>query len=91
MNRINLYPLKSKSDGSYSLIFNILSDDGKGDYDFLYDLKNNKFQVVDVLSIIDSYVIVSKRMKDKLSIMDIENVEESYNDYSYDEVVGRKK
>ena len=41
--------------------------------------------------IIDSYVIVSKRMKDKLSIMDIENVEESYNDYSYDEVVGRKK
>lgn len=91
MNRINLYPLKSKSDGSYSLIFNIVSDDGKGDYDFLYDLKNNKFQVVDVLSIIDSYVIVSKRMKDKLSIMDIENVEESYNDYSYDEVVGRKK
>ncbi len=83
MNRINLYPLKSKTDGSYSLIFNIIGDDGKGDYDFLYDLKNNTFQVADVLSIIDSYIIVSKRMKDKLSIKDIENVEE---DFDYDEI-----
>lgn len=90
MNRIQLYPIKSKDTGEYSLIFSIISD---GDYDdiyFYYDMKNNEFGVCNLLDINDNFIFVSERMKNKLGVEDLENVEntDNYDDFGYWEDYG---
>lgn len=85
LNRIQLYPIKNKDTGEYSLIFSVISD---GDYDdiyFYYDMKTNDFGVCNIFDINDNFIFVSDRMKNRLGIDDLENVEDTdeYDDLSY--------
>lgn len=74
-NRIQIYPIKSKKTGEYSIIFNIIGDNKIGDYYFYYNLLTNEFKAVDVLSIYNDFIIVSNRMKRRMSIEDLENID----------------
>lgn len=74
-NRIQLYPVKSKLDGFYSILFNILGDNKNSDYYFFYNTKTNMFKVSNVLDIYSDYIIVSNRMKNRVSIEDLENID----------------
>lgn len=75
-NRIQIYQLKSKKDGEYSVLFNIIGGNQKGDYYFFYDLKKNTFEVADILDIYNNYIIVSSRMKNRVSVEDIEKIDD---------------
>lgn len=75
-NRIQLYPIKSKSDGFYSILFNILGDTQNSDYYFFYNTRENIFEIADLLNIYDNYIIVSDRMKDRIGIDDLEKIDE---------------
>ena len=74
-NRIQLYPIKSKKDGHYSILFNILGDEKNGDYYFLYNDKKNTFKVSNGLDIYSDYIIVSDRMKNRISIDELERID----------------
>ena len=65
-NRIHLYPVKSMSDLTYSIVFNIIGDNQSGDYYYLYDPKNNTLKSVDILEIYNNYMIVSERFKNRI-------------------------
>ena len=71
-NRIHIYPIKSKSTGEYSIVFNIIGESRYDDYYFLYDLKNNTFGVCDIFDISLDYEIISDRMKDRMTTEDVE-------------------
>lgn len=77
LNRIQIYPVKSKIDGEYSIIFSVIGDDMDEDFYFFFDLKNNTFNVCNILEINNDYIFVSNRMKSKLGVEDLENVEET--------------
>ncbi len=76
LNRIQLYPVKSKITGDYSIIFSVIGDDLDEDFYFFYDLKANTFAVCNILDIHNDYIFVSNRMRCKLSVEELENVEE---------------
>jgi len=76
LNRIQLYPIKNKNDGYYSIMFNILGDDKNSDYYFLYSAKKNTFKVSNGLDIYNDYIVVSNRMKHRISIEDLEKIDE---------------
>ena len=76
-NRIQLYPIKNKNDGYYSILFNILGDSKNSDYYFLYNARENTFKISNALDIYNDYIIVSNRMKDRISIEDLEKIDES--------------
>lgn len=75
LNRIQIYPVKSKATGDYSIVFSVIGDDMDDDFYFFYDLKTNNFNYCNILDINNDYIFVSNRMKNKLSIEDLENVE----------------
>ena len=79
LNRIQLYPIKNKSDGYYSILFNIIGDIKSNDYYFLYNAKTNTFCVPNALDIYNDYIIISNRMKNRVSIEDLEKIDESFN------------
>lgn len=73
LNRIHIYPIKSKEDGSYSMVFNIVGDSKHGDYYYFYNPKTNVFQIANIPQIHMDYIIVSERFKSRLeSIEDVE-------------------
>ena len=76
LNRIQLYPIKNKHDGYYSILFNVLGDSKSSDYYFLYSAKKNTFKVSDALDIYSDYIIVSNRMKNRVSVEDLEKIDE---------------
>lgn len=74
-NRIQLYPIKSKKSGHYSILFNILGDSKSSDYYFFYSAKKNTFKVSNGLDIYNDYIIVSSRMKNRISVEDLEKID----------------
>lgn len=72
-NKINTYPIKSKKDGSYALIFYVIGSEGEEDYAFFFNPKTNEFRSVDILSVSLEYIIVSNRLKSMID--DLENIE----------------
>ena len=76
LNRIQLYPIKNKHDGHYSILFNVLGDDKNSDYYFFYHTRKNTFTVSNGLDIYNDYIIVSNRMKNRISVEDLEMIEE---------------
>ena len=79
LNRIQIYPIKNKDDGYYSILFNIIGDNKNSDYYFLYNAKNNTFYVPNALDTYNEYIIISNRMKDRISIEDLEKIDEHIN------------
>lgn len=75
-NRIQLYPIKDKEDGFYSILFNILGDSKNTDYYFFYNAKKNIFKISNALDIYNDYIVVSNRMKNRISIEDLEKIDE---------------
>lgn len=76
LNRIQYYPLKSKEDGSYFIMFNIIGKESDTEYFFLYDINNNIIKPVDILDIISvksKFLIISNRFNTKIA--NLENVE----------------
>lgn len=65
-NRIHIYPVKNIKNNSYSIVFNIVGNNQSGDYYYLYNLKQNQFDVVDILEVYNNYIIVSERFKNRL-------------------------
>ena len=74
-NRIQIYPIKNKRDGYFSILFNII---GNPDYYFFYNAKNNTFRVSNALDIYNDYIIISNRMWNRISIDDLEKIDDSY-------------
>ena len=72
MNRIHMYPVKSKRTGNYSIVFNILGNNRNGDYYFFYNPRENTFKVANALEIYSDYIVISERMKDRFSIENME-------------------
>ena len=75
-NRTQLYPIKNKKDGYYSILFNILGDIKSNDYYFFYNAKNNTFCFPNALDIYNDYIIISNRMKKRGSIEDLEKIDQ---------------
>lgn len=83
LNRIQYYPLKSREDGSYFILFNIIGKEKDSEYFFLYDLKKNELTPVDILNIVSArskFMIISERLNNKLS--SLENVEVKKQTYN---------
>lgn len=76
LNRIHLYPVKSKINGEYALIFNIVGDGVDEDFYFFYELKTNAFGVCNVLDVNNDYIFVSDRLKNKFSVEELENIDD---------------
>lgn len=79
LNRIQLYSIKNKYDGYYSILFNILGDEKNDDYYFFYNARKNIFKISNALDIYSDYIIVSNRMKNRISIEDLEMIEEPFD------------
>ena len=75
LNRIQMYPIKNKENGEYSILFNILGDNKCGDYYFFYNPNSNVFKISNALDIYNEYIIISNRMKHRMSIDDLEKIE----------------
>ena len=76
LNRIQMYPIKNKGTGEYSILFNVLGDNKYGDYYFFYNPNSNIFQISNALDIYNDYIIISNRMKNRMSIDDLEKIDE---------------
>lgn len=76
LNRIQMYPIKNKYDGYFSIMFNILGDTKDDDYYFLYNAKKNTFEISNWPEIYYDYIVISSRMKDRMSIEDLEKIDE---------------
>lgn len=74
-NRIQMYTVRNKETQDYSIVFNIPSNSNEFDYYFFYNPGNNLFKAVNFLDFYNDYTIVSNRLKNKLSIMDLEKIE----------------
>lgn len=72
MNRIHMYPVKSRETGDYAIVFNILGNNSNGDYYFFYNPRDNTFKVANALEIYSDYIVISERMKDRFSIENME-------------------
>ena len=73
-NRIQLYAIKHKKSGEYSVIFHILDDGTYVDTYYYYNPKTNEFKLANIFDIYSDYVIVSNRLKTRIEEM--ENIEE---------------
>jgi len=71
-NRIQLYTVQNTKTKDYDIVFNIPGDKSQGDQYFLYKIKENKFDVVNVIKMIRSkeYTIISERFQNKLVQID---------------------
>ena len=74
-NRIQIYPIKSKKTGHYSILFNILGTGNESDYYFLYNSKDNIFDISNGVDVYSDYIVISERMKNRIGIDDIEKIE----------------
>ena len=74
-NRIQLYTVRNKITKEYSIVFNIISNSQEDDYYFFYNPSRNLFRTFNFLDFYNDYIIVSNRMKNKMSIMDLEKIE----------------
>ena len=74
-NRIQMYTVKNKETKEYSIVFNIPSNNNENDYYFFYNPGRNLFRTFNFLDFCNDYIIVSNRLKNKMSIMDLENIE----------------
>ena len=72
LNRIQIYPIKNKETGEYAIIFNILGDNKNGDYYFFYNPQTNEFNVANILDVYSHYIFVSNRLKNRISIDELE-------------------
>lgn len=74
-NRIHILPIMHKKTGEYSIIFNIVAskENNEEDYYFKYDIKNNNFEVVNILNIKLNYIIISSRLKSKIEQVEDNN------------------
>lgn len=75
-NRINLYSIKNKKTGEYSIVFHILDDGTFADTYYFYDPKENEFKLADIIDIYSNFIIVSNRFKSKIEEMENIEVEE---------------
>lgn len=75
LNRIQMYPIKNRASGEYSILFNVLGDNKRGDYYFFYNPNSNVFQISNALDIYNDYIIISNRMKNRMSIDDLEQID----------------
>lgn len=73
LNRIQVYPIKHKTSGNYAVVFNIVGDIKQNDYYFFYNLQTNEFCPLDILQLLDEYIIISDRFKSRLD--EIESIE----------------
>lgn len=73
-NRIQLYAIKHKKSGEYSVIFHILDDGTYVDTYYYYNPETNEFKLANIFDIYSDYVIVSNRLKTRIEEM--ENIEE---------------
>lgn len=74
-NRIQMYTVRNKETKEYSIVFNIPSNNNENDYYFFYNPGKNLFRTFNFLDFCNDYIIVSNRLKNKMSIMDLENIE----------------
>lgn len=74
LNRIQVFPMKSREDGEYSIVFSV-GDDKTSDYYFFYNPKTNEFNVSNILDVYNDYLIVSDRMKNRFSVEELEDIE----------------
>lgn len=75
-NRIHIYPIKNKNNDEYAILFNILGNNQNGDYYFFYNPRKNSFCISNILDIYNDYIIISERMKNRMSIDDLEKIDE---------------
>lgn len=75
-NRINLYSIKNKKSGEYSIVFHILDDETFADIYYFYDPKENEFKLADIIDIYSNFIIVSNRFKSNIEEMENIEVEE---------------
>ncbi|MBQ8659381.1 MAG: hypothetical protein IJ475_00890 [Bacilli bacterium] len=75
LNRIQIYPIKNKKDGTYSIVFNVIGNlEDETDYYYFYNPKTNEFSIPNVFDLPYDYIIVSSRFK---SLLDgVEDVED---------------
>ncbi len=74
-NRIQLYAIKNTKDLSYQIVINVVGDNDRGDYYFLYNPKANTFRYLNFLDILSKdYIIVSDRLKERISNFNDNNV-----------------
>ena len=71
-NRIHIYPIKNRNTGEYAIVFNIIGENRYDDYYFLYDLRTNEFGVCDIFDISMDYIIISDRMRERMSAEEVE-------------------
>ena len=76
-NRIQMYTVRNKTTQEYSIVFNIPSNKDENDYYFFYNPGKNLFRTFNFLDFCNDYIIVSDRLKNKISIMDLENIEKN--------------
>lgn len=76
-NRIQMYTVRNKTTQEYSIVFNIPSNKDENDYYFFYNPGKNLFRTFNFLDFCNDYIIVSGRLKNKISIMDLENIEKN--------------
>ena len=74
-NRIQMYTVRNKETKEYSIVFNIPSNNNENDYYFFYNPGKNLFRTFNFLDFCNDYIIVSNRLKNKMSVMDLENIE----------------
>ena len=74
-NRIQMYTVRNKETQEYSIVFNIPSNNNENDYYFFYNPGKNLFRTFNFLDFCNDYIIASNRLKNKMSIMDLENIE----------------
>ena len=76
-NRIQMYTVRNKETCTYSVVFNTPSNKDENDYYFLYEPEKNLFKDFNFFDFCNDYIIVSNRLKNKMSIMDLENIEKN--------------
>ena len=69
-NRIQIYAVKSKKTGVYSLVFHIVGDESFGDTYYFYNPKENTFNTANILQIYTDYILVSDRLKTRIEEME---------------------
>lgn len=73
-NRIQVYSVKHRETGDYSIVFHIVGDKSTGDTYYLFNPKINRFGSVNILNINSEYIIVSDRFKTRIE--ELEEIEE---------------
>ena len=74
-NRIQVYSVKHRETGDYSIVFHIVGDKSTGDTYYLFNPKINRFGSVNILNINSEYIIVSDRFKTRIE--ELEDIEDA--------------